>query len=447
MAQRDDNACEESLRAQVAQLSATLQERESTVARLVNENQRLNLAIAAVARFAMAELGDLLRQRPFGIAELGPCSPRWRASLVRASRRRMAARQQSNTRSPPRQRPRGGAYVVRLPQGAEGIRRRVVHVIANFMNGGSSRLVVDLVEGLGDRYDQRVLTSFIPNPVAFVGIPVKELRLDAPKEAFTAYFRDAHAELVHMHYWGSTDEPWYRRAFEAISEIDCPVIENVNTPIAPLRSPRIARYVYVSDYVKEEFGGVSGRRDRHLSRLELRLFAPAGDPRDDGHTVGMVYRLERDKLDENSIEPLIEAVRRRPGTRALVVGGGSLLPEYRRRVSAAGFEGSFEFPGHVSYEDLPRYYERMTRIRRTGVAGELRPGELVRHEHGHPHRGVRGRRNTGNRARCDPRGSVSRCACAWQAHRRRCWTIRNGAPPSPRATASSCRRLSPSKPW
>jgi len=228
------------------------------------------------------------------------------------------------------------------------------------MNGGSSRLVVDLVEGLGDRYDQRVLTSFIPNPVAFVGIPVKELRLDAPKEAFTAYFRDARAELVHMHYWGSTDEPWYRRAFEAISEIGCPVIENVNTPIAPLRSPRIARYVYVSDYVKEEFGGVSDAETVIYPGSNLRLFAPAGDPRDDGHTVGMVYRLERDKLDENSIEPLIDAVRRRPDTRVLVVGGGSLLPEYRRRVSAAGFDASFEFPGHVSYEDLPRHYERMT---------------------------------------------------------------------------------------
>ena len=152
------------------------------------------------------------------------------------------------------------------------------------------------------------------------------------------------AELVHMHYWGSTDEPWYRRAFEAISEIGCPVIENVNTPIAPLLSPRIARYVYVSDYVKEEFGGVSDTETVIYPGSNLRLFAPARGPRDDGHTVGMVYRLERDKLDENSIEPLIEAVRRRPGTRALVVGGGSLLPEYRRRVSAAGFDGSFEFP-------------------------------------------------------------------------------------------------------
>jgi glycosyltransferase involved in cell wall biosynthesis len=362
MAHRDENPCEESLRSQVAQLSATLQEREAAVARLQNENQRLNLAIAALRDSRWQKLGDLLRQRPFGIAEL-------RAVLTLGgglARTRIApadAGVTAVTHSPVVAAPPERAvapYVVRLPQRAEGSRRRVVHVIANFMNGGSSRLVVDLVEGLGDRYDQRVLTSFVPNPVAFVGIPVKELRVEAPKEAFTGYFRDADAELVHMHYWGSTDEPWYRRAFEAISEIGCPVIENVNTPIAPLLSPRIARYVYVSDYVKEEFGGVSDAETVIYPGSNLRLFAPAGGPGDDGHTVGMVYRLERDKLDENSIEPLIDAVRRRPGTRALVVGGGSLLPEYRRRVSAAGFDGSFEFPGHVSYEDLPRYYERMT---------------------------------------------------------------------------------------
>ena len=368
MGRSDDDNREDALRAQIAQLSASLQEREATVARLVNENQRLNLAVAALRDSRWSKLGDLLRQRPFGMAEmravlqLGGALARTRLAPAHAPRH-AADVTAVVTQSPPVAAPVQqcvAPYVVRVPQRAQQSGRRVVHVIANFMNGGSSRLVVDLVEGLGDRYDQRVLTSFIPDPVAFVGIPVKELRLDAPKEAFATYLREADADLVHMHYWGSTDEPWYRRAFEAVSELRCPVIENVNTPIAPLQSPRIARYVYVSDYVKEEFGGVSDTESVIYPGSNLRMFARGGDRVDDGHTVGMVYRLERDKLDENSIEPLIDAVRRRPATRALVVGGGSLLPEYRRRVAAANLDASFEFAGHVSYEDLPRYYERMT---------------------------------------------------------------------------------------
>ena len=183
MAQRDDNACEESLRAQVAQLSATLQERESTIARLVNENQRLNLAIAALRDSRWQKLGDLLRQRPFGIAELRAVL-RLGGGLARTRIAPSDGRAPAAIESPPIAAapapPVVAPYVVRLPQGAENQAAcRARH--RQFHERRFPRLVVDLVEGLGDRYDQRVLTSFIPNPVAFVGIPVKELRLDAPK--------------------------------------------------------------------------------------------------------------------------------------------------------------------------------------------------------------------------------------------------------------------------
>ena len=73
----------------------------------------------------------------------------------------------------------------------------------------------------------------------------------------------------------------------------------------------------------------------------------------------MVYRLERDKLNEKAIEPFIEVVKRPPRTRALVVGGGGLLPEFAEAVSAAGFDHAFEFTGYVSYEELPDLYRRM----------------------------------------------------------------------------------------
>ena len=362
MPHRDDRTCEDSLRQQIAQLSATIEERDAAVLRLQEENRRLNGAIAAMRNSRWARLGDLLRQRPFGIAEMAAVARLggglFRTRLAPARNATMIA-----TEPPFAPIPAQAAvppYAIRVPRPLNGPRPRVVHVIANFMNGGSSRLVVDLVEGLGDRYDQHVLTSFVPNPVAFVGVPVRELKLDAAGDAFGEYFREAEPDLVHMHYWGSTDEPWYQRAFDVVSALRCPVIENVNTPVAPMVSPRIARYVYVSDYVKDEFGGASTEETVIYPGSDLSLFAPAGPRSDDGNTVGMVYRLERDKLDENAVDPLIEAVRRRPATRALIVGGGSLLPEYRRRVSDAGLDASFEFTGHVCTRLLPRYYERMT---------------------------------------------------------------------------------------
>jgi glycosyltransferase involved in cell wall biosynthesis len=355
MTDRDDQTPEQALRVRVAQLTSMLEERDSALVHLKQENEQLNGAIDVLRNSRWSRLGDLLRQRPFGVAQLGAVL-RLGGGLLRT--RITGAREEPSPALPAS--PPVSPYFVRVPAAAHAHRPRIVHVIANFMNGGSSRLVVDLVEGLGDRYEQRVLTSFVPDPVAFVGIPVEQVTLDAPGDAFADYFRDADPDLVHMHYWGSTDEPWYRRAFEPVSALACPVIENVNTPVAPFVSPRIARYVYVSDYVKEEFGGASDAECVIYPGSNLRMFAQSGERLDDGQTVGMVYRLERDKLDENAIDPLIEAVRRRPATRALVVGGGSLLPEFRRRVSVAGLDASFEFAGHVSYEELPVYYERMT---------------------------------------------------------------------------------------
>jgi glycosyltransferase involved in cell wall biosynthesis len=72
-----------------------------------------------------------------------------------------------------------------------------------------------------------------------------------------------------------------------------------------------------------------------------------------------VYRLEGDKLDEHAIDVFIEVIKRRSSTRALIVGGGPLLPRYQVAVAAAGVENAFTFTGYVAYDDLPEYYRRM----------------------------------------------------------------------------------------
>ena len=76
--------------------------------------------------------------------------------------------------------------------------------------------------------------------------------------------------------------------------------------------------------------------------------------------IGMVYRLERDKLNESSINVFIEVVKRRKGTKALIVGGGSLMENYRSSVISAGLMEYFLFTGYVAYNDLPEYYKKMS---------------------------------------------------------------------------------------
>ena len=76
--------------------------------------------------------------------------------------------------------------------------------------------------------------------------------------------------------------------------------------------------------------------------------------------IGMVYRMECDKLNEGAIIPFIKAVQKRPQTRVLIVGGGSLLESFRNAVAKAGLNENFEFTGYVSYDALPDLYRRMS---------------------------------------------------------------------------------------
>jgi len=242
----------------------------------------------------------------------------------------------------------------------------VLHVIANFHLGGSSRLVVDLIEGLGHAYDQLVVADDLPASPAYEGVALEHhpaRTLDAARERFRAHRPD----FVHVHYlahhrdkYGAHAWAWYRPWFEAAEQLGVRVIENINIPTEPYVSDSVACYVHVSDYVRHRFGRQDGRHVTIYPGSDLDLFAlpPGVEVADD--CLGMVYRLARDKLDERAMEPFIEAIRLRPGTRALIVGGGISLESYRRRVAEAGMEDAFEFTGYVEYEALPALYRRMS---------------------------------------------------------------------------------------
>ncbi|OOO03275.1 MAG: putative S-adenosylmethionine-dependent methyltransferase [Chromatiales bacterium USCg_Taylor] len=237
-------------------------------------------------------------------------------------------------------------------------RPRVVHAIANFMLGGSSRLVVDLIEHLGNAYEQRVITSFIPSPPAYDGIAIEQLRHHNSQLPIIDYLQRYRPSLMHVHYWGESDKPWYDHVFKAAEQYGCKIIENVNTPVEPWLSDKINHYVFVSDYVRTTFGVESNKQSTIYPGSDFSLFAAENAPPDD--CIGMVYRLERDKLNENAIAPFIQVAQARPQTKIVIVGGGTYLQPYKEAASAAGVLDCFDFTGYVAYADLPAYYRWMS---------------------------------------------------------------------------------------
>ncbi len=339
-------------------------------AALRNENLRKELEEKATALRLFKEtrlfrLRQILLFHPFGFRKLvlvlatvggGLVPRRWRADVVPRLQRLFNLKPATplETTSAP------SAYQVKQPAEAPSNAPRVVHAIANFMTGGSSRLVIDIVEYLGHEYRQSVLTSFNPDPPAYEGIEIEEFRSPADMAPFVDYFERMRPDLVHMHYWGDCDEPWYAKVMDAAQHLGIPVIENINTPVDPYLSDAVVRYVYVSDYVRSVFGQPKAHHVTVYPGSDFGLFTRAREESAPNDCVGMVYRLEHDKLNEDAIQPFIHIAKQRPSTRILIVGGGSLLEPFQNAVNSAGVSQCFEFTGYVPYSALPDLYRRMS---------------------------------------------------------------------------------------
>jgi glycosyltransferase involved in cell wall biosynthesis len=248
-----------------------------------------------------------------------------------------------------------------------GARPRVLHAIANFRTGGSARLVVDLVEHLGAEYEQRVIIRQDPQVQGYEGIAVDSYPNLASARGLRRLFAKFQPDLVHVHYvadhlraWSELDYRWYIHVFEAAERAGCRIVENVNIPTEPYRSDAVARYVFVSDYVRRRYARPGDDTAIVYPGSDLSFFKrpPELDP--PANTIGLVYRLDLDKLNEESFDPIVEVLRRRDDARAIVVGGGQLLPVFERATADAGVADRVTFTGYVAYEDLPEWYAQMT---------------------------------------------------------------------------------------
>lgn len=247
------------------------------------------------------------------------------------------------------------AYRVHILKPLQKQRPKIIHAIGNIMTGGSTRLVVDLIEYLGHKYDQEVITNFAPSPAAYTGFPYHVFSEPATPEDIADFLQERAADVLHIHYWG---EPWYRKVFEAARNCTCRVVENINTPREPFVQDGVEKYIFVSNYVMN----LSVAPDRSAviyPGSDLKMFQRGGAPIPDD-AIGMVYRLEEDKLMEDSIQVFIEVVKKRPQTKAYIVGGGTLLDSFKSQVAAQGVDERFVFTGYIAYEQLPEYYKKFS---------------------------------------------------------------------------------------
>ena len=248
-------------------------------------------------------------------------------------------------------------YAVRLRQRAGLAHRpRILHAIANVWVGGSTQLVVDLHDYLGHRIEMEVITSSLPAHGSHEGLTIRLAPQPVSPHVVRGVFGRFRPDIAHIHYWGDVDEAWYRAIFEIANEFGCSVVQNVNTPIAPFSDAPVACNVFVSQSVLGAFGSKAPARVIHPG-VDLGRFAPPAVANAGAFdTIGMIYRLENDKLNADAIELFIAVVKKRPATRAVIIGDGSLFSHFRNRVVEEGCSPVLNLPAMFRMMNWPRIF-------------------------------------------------------------------------------------------
>ncbi len=238
---------------------------------------------------------------------------------------------------------------------------KILHVIPYFITGGSQQLVVDIIEGLGSNYTHEVALASVHAEQGYVGITTHDCSFVKEPADFEALLHRVAPDIVHVHYYGRwpyTFWHWYHAVFQGALAYGKPVVENCNIPYMPYYDERISRYVYVSAYAQDTFG-IRAQPNQVIYPGSNFSFFERGGTVPDPDTIGMVYRLDDDKLNENAILPFIRAVQLRPATKVLIVGGGMFFNLFQEKVAAAGVQSQFTFTGYVAYEKLADLYRQM----------------------------------------------------------------------------------------
>lgn len=250
-------------------------------------------------------------------------------------------------------------YRVVIKQPVEQARKRVLNIIENFYTGGSSRLIIDNIEYYGHKYEHKVFTMAYHGEEEFLDIDVEVIDIDQ-KEEVISKIKEFNPDIIHVHIW---EGEWYHKVFDILEQVkDIIIIENINTPLAPIERNFVDKYVFVSKYVVDNFADAFNPKncvvypgsnfDMFTRKLEAGYLAK--------DTIGMVYRLGYDKLNQRSIDVFIKTVQKRKNTKAIIVGGGPQYDYYVDKVKQAGVSQNFLFTGYVPYVELPKWYERFT---------------------------------------------------------------------------------------
>lgn len=233
---------------------------------------------------------------------------------------------------------------------------RIVHMIVWLGGiGGAPRLILDLANGLKDKYAMEGITLSDDFYYKYSNFRIHHFsRADKTLD----FLLSNPPDILHTYYYG--DWKGFHKNFEMIlrSKLPSAIIENLLVPIHIYRSSRINHYVYCSNYIREIQHKKLDNETIIYPGVDLKEFVPNENIKKRPNSVGMAYRLWDDKIDQSTIEMFIGLVKKRPSTIVYIIGGGFNFHHYVERTRIEGVRSNFYFTGEVGYKELPSWYDK-----------------------------------------------------------------------------------------
>lgn len=231
---------------------------------------------------------------------------------------------------------------------------KIVHLILRIGTvGGAAKLIFDIVRGLGNIFAMEVV---ILSDLNLESYPNLKLHCFSNHIDTITYLKKLNPDIIHAHYYG--DWGGFHEQFEALlkTNLRAKIILNLLVPIHIYRSNRIDEYVFISEYVRDI-------QHKHYKNERIIYFGVDTDefkPVEQAHhdSIGMIYRLFNDKIDESTIELFIKLVKERPQTKVYIVGDGQNFHYYVERTRHEGVRNNFIFTGTIDYSEVPDYYDK-----------------------------------------------------------------------------------------
>ena len=228
---------------------------------------------------------------------------------------------------------------------------RVLHAVADLQIGGAQQLVIDLAASAGKSAPHHVIAGsvgirFRP-PVPYTEVRVLRARVQR-------VFDRHQPEVIHLcHYHASRrTAAWYDLVARVAMERGVPIVQSHCVIGDPWCGTDEQHLVFCSEWSRLR-SGLRGIPDSVINPgTPLGIFQSPRRPISANPVVGMVYRLDGDKIDDSAARAIACVLEEVPHARFEVVGDGPVRPDIERDLKAAGFSDRITWHGYVPFAKL-----------------------------------------------------------------------------------------------